>query len=658
VGDDVPGKIGAVLATTDGGTTWMSESVPSSVTQIAGVTCAGAATCFAVGSGSGSDGGMILATSTMFPPSLTTTSLPQGTVGTTYSATLHATFGTTPYTWSIPTGSLPGGLGVDPTTGVISGNPTTAGTFAFTAEVTDANGLTATQPLSISVQAPTTTTVTAMPSSAAAGTPVIYGVTVSSAGGTPSGSVAIATGSTTLCTATLSSGSGWCTSAGAPVGIDAITATYGGDSEFLTSSGTTSVTITPAPYTPLPPTRICDTRAGNPSGLSGEAAQCNGVSGAGDPLVANTPYPITVAGQFGVPLDATAVVVNVTVVNPKNAGYLTVYPAGGSIPTASNVNFTTGAVVPNLVEVGLGTNGQLDLVANTATDVVVDLEGYVAPTSPNGSGSGLYNPLATPARICDTRAGNPSNLSGTATQCDGKTLAGNTPMSVQVEGIGGVPATGVEAVVVNVTVVNPANSGYLTLYPATTGSPPTASNVNFTTGEVVPNRVIVPVSSSGALDMVANTGTDAIIDVSGWYSTSGGSGTSFTPLASPVRICDTRSGNPSNLSGPDAQCNGTNGAGDPLGPVTTHAITVTGLAGVPTDAKAVVLNVTAVSPTAATYLTVFPTGTPPTVSDLNPTPGDVEANLVVATVSPTGTVDLYNNAGTANVVVDVAGWYS
>ena len=55
---------------------------------------------------------------------------------------------------------------------------------------------------------------------------------------------------------------------------------------------------------------------------------------------------------------------------------------------------------------------------------------------------------------------------------------------------------------------------------------------------------------------------------------------------------------------------------------------------------------------------MFPTGIPPTVSDLNPTPGDVEANLVVATVSATGTIDLYNNAGTANVVVDVTGWYS
>jgi len=96
----------------------------------------------------------------------------------------------------------------------------------------------------------------------------------------------------------------------------------------------------------------------------------------------------------------------------------------------------------------------------------------------------------------------------------------------------------------------------------------------------------------------------------------------------------------------------------PLGPGDTLSVTVTGLATVPADASAVVLNVTAVTPSAPTYLTVYPSGTPPTVSDLNPTPGDVEANLVVATVSETGTVTMYNFSGQVNVVVDVAGWYS
>ena len=87
-------------------------------------------------------------------------------------------------------------------------------------------------------------------------------------------------------------------------------------------------------------------------------------------------------------------------------------------------------------------------------------------------------------------------------------------------------------------------------------------------------------------------------------------------------------------------------------------LNVAGLANVPSGATAVVLNVTAVHPTQSTHLTVFPSGSPPVVSDLNPRPGTVEPNLVVATLSAGGTVDIYNFAGNVDVVVDVLGWYS
>src|SRR3990172_6090679 len=86
------------------------------------------------------------------PLSITTSSLPNGNRGTAYSQTLAATGGNTPYTWSIASGSLPGGLKLNTTTGVISGTPTKAGTFSFTAQVKDANATTATKALSIIVQ--------------------------------------------------------------------------------------------------------------------------------------------------------------------------------------------------------------------------------------------------------------------------------------------------------------------------------------------------------------------------------------------------------------------------------------------------------------------------------------------------------------------------
>ena len=97
-----------------------------------------------------------------------------------------------------------------------------------------------------------------------------------------------------------------------------------------------------------------------------------------------------------------------------------------------------------------------------------------------------------------------------------------------VTGNGGVPATGVSAVVLNVTAVGPAAAGYLTAYPQGTTAP-TASNLNYQPGETLPNRVIVPVSATGQIDITANQATDVLVDVSGWYSAAGGTGTEYTP---------------------------------------------------------------------------------------------------------------------------------
>ncbi len=85
------------------------------------------------------------------PLSITTSSLPSGTVLTAYSQTLAATGGVLPYTWSVSTGSLPDGLTINSSTGTVSGTPTKAGTFNFTAQVMDATSSTAVRNLSIIV---------------------------------------------------------------------------------------------------------------------------------------------------------------------------------------------------------------------------------------------------------------------------------------------------------------------------------------------------------------------------------------------------------------------------------------------------------------------------------------------------------------------------
>ncbi len=88
------------------------------------------------------------------PLSITTGSLPNGTQNTAYSATLAATGGVTPYTWSVTSGSLPAGLALNSGSGAIAGTPTGTGTSSFTVQVADANSQTAAKALSITVNAP------------------------------------------------------------------------------------------------------------------------------------------------------------------------------------------------------------------------------------------------------------------------------------------------------------------------------------------------------------------------------------------------------------------------------------------------------------------------------------------------------------------------
>ena len=113
----------------------------------------------------------------------TAPTLPDGAIGTAYSKSLTAVGGNAPYTWSITSGSLPAGVSLTPTTGALSGTPTSAGIFSFTAQVTDSASVTATKAFTITVVASLTITTPPILLSDSVG--VGYTTTLDAAGGNP-----------------------------------------------------------------------------------------------------------------------------------------------------------------------------------------------------------------------------------------------------------------------------------------------------------------------------------------------------------------------------------------------------------------------------------------------------------------------------------------
>ncbi len=249
-----------------------------------------------------------------------------------------------------------------------------------------------------------------------------------------------------------------------------------------------------------------------------------------------------------------------------------------------------------------------------------------------------FSPVA-PTRILDTRTG-----LGVSGGVRAKLGAGKT-LLLHVGGVAGVPL-GIDAVVLNVTAISPTTATFITAYPADLAVRPTASNINVAARRVVANLVTVKVDAAGSLDLYNSAGSvDLAADVSGYYSASATS--SYTPLT-PVRILDTRAG----LGAPKAQVDASG----------TIDLQVTGSGGVPSTATAVVMNVTATGATASTYVQAYPvptgTGAAPVVSNLNVPAGRVVANLVTVQIGAGGKVRLGNNAGSVDLLADVAGYFS
>jgi len=184
-------------------------------------------------------------------PSITTTSLPSGTQNVAYSTTLAASGGIQPYTWSIKagTGNLPTGLSLNSSTGVISGTPTTSGTRSFTLQVTDANSMTGSQALSITISAGVTITTTTLP---AGEQNVAYSTTLAASGGTQPYTWTITTG-TLPNPLTLNSSTGVISGTPTASGTSSFTVQV---TDANSQSGTQALSITIAPLPSITTTTL------------------------------------------------------------------------------------------------------------------------------------------------------------------------------------------------------------------------------------------------------------------------------------------------------------------------------------------------------------------------------------------------------------------
>ncbi|MFI6264330.1 hypothetical protein [Micromonospora sp. NPDC051006] len=382
-------------------------------------------------------------------------------------------------------------------------------------------------------------------------------------------------------------------------------------------------------YYPVAPARLMDTR----EGLGAPKAK----------LGPGQKVDLQVTGRGGVPASGVgSAVLNVTVTGPTAAGFLTVYPAGEARPNASSINFTAGWLGSNNVTVKLGAGGKVS-VFNLAgnVDVVVDLVGFYASDNTLASwGKGGQYQWYEPFRLFDSR----------------KDPRGALPAGYALNGW--VDFKGynphVKALVLNITAVSPVKAGFLTAWSGQ-GTKPVASTVNYGAGKVVPNLAYVqtvpcPSGSCGGATgaptykIYTSATTHVVVDLVGVIDDGTvADGLRFKP-SSPTRLVDSRIGT---------------GLPTALGPNQTGRVTAWSSM-VTTATQVLAMNVTAVTPSSNTVITVWPAdaGTAkPTASNLNPAAGQLVSNGVLGVIGPQDSFHLHNLSGTTHLVADVVGTF-
>ena len=355
-----------------------------------------------------------------------------------------------------------------------------------------------------------------------------------------------------------------------------------------------------ATYRPVAPARLLDTRR------------------TGTPLTAALPVEVRVPGA------PRLAMLTLTTVGSTVDTTLMVGPVAATATATLSVAVPRGQVRATSLLAPLGPDGRLTLSLGAgAAHLLVDLR--AAYTSEAPLGAGRYEPVP-PARLGRYR------------------IRAGSGGRVALAGRAGVPSTGVSGVLVTLTATRPTTGTHLTLIP--TGRPsPETSVLNLRPGQTRAATVAVPVGPDGSVVLRTAAGAvDVLVDVLGWYTSSGTRGGRHVPLP-PYQVRTTDDLSP---------------AGQPLvlGQGKGRDVVLGGVGGVPVrGARAVVLAVTATGTTRRSHLVVSAAGTPlPSTSNLNWAASESVSTTVVTPLGTGGAIRLFNAAGSVRPLVVVLGY--
>ena len=278
--------------------------------------------------------------------------------------------------------------------------------------------------------------------------------------------------------------------------------------------------------------------------------------------------------------------------------------------------------------------GTVCFFASSPTDVIVDVNGWFPADA-------AFTPVG-PRRAFDTRA---TEAEPTLASVPKQPIIAGTTLEVKLTDLAGfVPASGVDAISLNVTVTNPRRPGFVTVFDC--GDRQLVSNVNYGVGQTVANAVMTPVSPTGSVCFFSPAEIDLIVDVNGWFKSNSG----FTSV-SPQRVRHAEWREPERVwrSVPSGRVFGANIVEVQMTDLATF-VPATGVG-------AVSLNVTAVNVSGNGFVTVYVCGQREEISSLNVAAGQTVANAVIAPLSGAGTICVFSSTP-VDLVVDINGWFN